>query len=192
MVPAVSKLAAMNTQQLIERVRGILTDRYPDYKRKAPGDRVLLAFSVLATDLRVRESGGNNRGELVEAIIGSTGLPTTGGYSWCAATVEFCRTVAEVAPGPKDPVNARVSAWVEWASSNNRLLKVPARGRLATFLRTDGTGHIGIVAAVRPDGSLRTYEGNTSSGDQGSQSNGDGLYQRIRPAGFFTRFITLD
>lgn len=181
----------MTTQELQRQVRDILDRRYPNYMVKKAGERVLLAMSVLANDLRVREHGGNNHGDMVEAIIGSTGLNPEGGYNWCAAAIEFCCEVAEVAIGPTDPTSAGVARWRAWASSVNRLGQVPARGRLATLVHDDGTGHMGIVAQVLPDGRLRTYEGNTSSG-KGNQRDGNGLYERIRPAGFFTRFITLD
>jgi hypothetical protein len=40
--------------------------------------------------------------------------------------------------------------------------------------------HVGIVAEVRQDGTLTTIEGNTSSGDHGSQFNGGGVYRRHR------------
>lgn len=182
----------MTTEQLRSKVRKIIDARYPDFGTKKPGERILLAMSVLANDIKVRERGGNNRGPEVEAIIASTGLAGTGAYAWCAATIEFAAEVAGVTLGPSDPVSARVQAWRQWASANNRLLTVPARGRLALFVNADGTGHIGIVAQVLPNGRLRTFEGNTSSGDQGSQRDGGGLYERIRPAGFFTRFITMD
>lgn len=182
----------MTTQELRARVQGILRSRYPDYMNKKPGERVLLAMSVLANDLRVREIGGNNKGPMVEAIIGSTGLAAKGGYAWCAASVEFAAECANVSLGPPDPKSASVAAWRTWASGQGRLLHVPARGRLATLLNADGTGHMGIVADVRADGRLRTYEGNTSSGDAGSQRDGGGLYERIRPNGYFSRFITLD
>jgi len=41
--------------------------------------------------------------------------------------------------------------------------------------------HVGIVVATRPDGLVETVEGNTSPSNQGSQSNGGGVYRRVRP-----------
>lgn len=42
-------------------------------------------------------------------------------------------------------------------------------------------GHVGIVERVFPEFQLfHSIEGNTSSGDTGSQSNGDGIYRRVR------------
>ncbi len=44
--------------------------------------------------------------------------------------------------------------------------------------------HVGIVESNHPESStMTTIEGNTSSGDAGSQSNGGGVYRRERPYG---------
>jgi len=40
--------------------------------------------------------------------------------------------------------------------------------------------HVGLVVRENEDGSITTIEGNTSSGDQGSQSNGGGVFRRRR------------
>lgn len=45
-----------------------------------------------------------------------------------------------------------------------------------------GIQHVGLVTGVNVDGSLITIEGNTSSGDSGSQDNGGGVFRRFRPA----------
>lgn len=42
------------------------------------------------------------------------------------------------------------------------------------------TDHVGLVEAVLPGGQLQTIEGNTSPSNAGSQSNGDGVYRRVR------------
>ena len=46
---------------------------------------------------------------------------------------------------------------------------------------TSGVDHVGIVVASRPDGQIETVEGNTSATNAGSQSNGGGVYRRVRP-----------
>lgn len=40
--------------------------------------------------------------------------------------------------------------------------------------------HTGIVLECRTDGTIRTVEGNTSSGIVGPQSDGDGVFMRVR------------
>lgn len=182
----------LTTAQAKAQLRDILDRRYPDLMTKKPGERVLLAMSVLANDLKVREKGGNNKGEWVQAMGGAAGFGTGGGFAWCAISIEFCCEVVGVELGPKDPDSGRVAQWRNWASKAGRLSSTPARGRLCLWVNPDGTGHIGIVAEVKPNGTLRTYEGNTSSGVSGSQRDGDGLYERTRGAGVFQRFIDLN
>lgn len=51
-------------------------------------------------------------------------------------------------------------------------------GDLPIFDFGKGIAHIGIIKALRPDGSFDTYEGNTSS--NGSQDNGGAVLQKVR------------
>jgi hypothetical protein len=85
----------------------------------------------------------------------------------------------------------------------------PAPGDLVLFdfsrvslpVRVAGTGegephHVGFVREARPDGSLWTVEGNTSSGrvpptGGGSQRDGDGVYCRTRPRTHVFGFVHL-
>lgn len=188
----------MTTVEAIEQVRAVLLKRYGgSYWTMKAGDRVMLAMSVLANDVRVREVGGNNLGPWVQAILGATGLH--GAYSWCAATVEFCMQVAKIPLGPSAVGGAaRVAVWRNWAANNGRLTTVPARGRLCLLVHPDGTGHMGDIAEVRADGSIRSYEGNTTPGPGGDQRDGGnagdvgGVFMRVRAASFWQRFITLD
>ena len=59
----------MNNAQAITEVRTILNRRYQNYNQLPNSERVLLAAAVLADDIQVREVGGNNKGEWVEAIL---------------------------------------------------------------------------------------------------------------------------
>lgn len=44
--------------------------------------------------------------------------------------------------------------------------------------------HVGFVEKVPSAQTITTIEGNTSSGDAGSQDNGDGVYRRVRPVSY--------
>lgn len=46
--------------------------------------------------------------------------------------------------------------------------------------------HVAIIVSKNKDGSYNTIEGNTSPTNAGSQSNGEGVYKKVRP----TRFIS--
>lgn len=53
--------------------------------------------------------------------------------------------------------------------------------------KATNTSHVGIVEKINSDGSITTIEGNTSSGSSGSQSNGDGVYRRVRPLKYVSK-----
>jgi peptidoglycan hydrolase-like protein with peptidoglycan-binding domain len=53
---------------------------------------------------------------------------------------------------------------------------------------TSGVDHVGIVTGVRQDGQVETIEGNTSPSNAGSQSNGGGVYRRVRPRSVIAGF----
>jgi CHAP domain/Putative peptidoglycan binding domain len=44
----------------------------------------------------------------------------------------------------------------------------------------DRIQHVGLVVDTNSDGSITTIEGNTSSGESGSQDNGEGVFRRVR------------
>ena len=52
----------------------------------------------------------------------------------------------------------------------------------------NGVDHVGIVVGTRPDGQVETIEGNTSPSNAGSQSNGGGVYRRVRPRSVIAGF----
>jgi len=59
----------------------------------------------------------------------------------------------------------------------------PAPGDVVFFNFPDSLDriqHVGLVVDVEGGGSIVTIEGNTSSGDGGSQDNGDGVYRKVR------------
>ncbi len=184
---------------LKDQVQLILLQRYPNYNESANGEKVLLAMSVLANDIKVREVGGNNQGANVKEILAST--RTAEGAAWCAASIEFCFQIADVKIGPKPGVAAAVLQWRSWGDQSSRTRKKPARGRLAVRVMqvTNSNGkksqnrHIGIVAGVVPNsGNIVSYEGNTNPGDSGSQNDGGGLYRRSRKSSYWTIFIEID
>lgn len=71
-----------------------------------------------------------------------------------------------------------------WYKNNKRWYSVGLPGDIAFFqFRKDLSypQHVGIVVSVNKSaGTVTTIEGNTSSGVTGSQSNGDGVYKRVR------------
>jgi len=131
----------------------------------------------------VREKGGNNRGPDVEKYQRATWLSGTG-WPWCMAFVVWCFRQA----GYDIRRTAGVEDFDTWARSEGTQVDRPLRGDVVLF-DLDGDGkyddHTGFVVrclSIRIAGSwlLRTVEGNTSSGEAGSQSDGDGVFVRTR------------
>lgn len=77
---------------------------------------------------------------------------------------------------------------VAWAHSGQGFRGVRAEdaqaGDLVVFNFPGGNGvadHVGLALGPAHQGSIETVEGNTSSSSGGSQSNGGGVFKRIRP-----------
>lgn len=113
------------------------------------------------------------------------------GYPWCSAFV--CGVIREktglIVPEPR---KASVGFLEQWAAQVGAIVKRPLKGDLVTyrFDSDDWPDHVGFVDRVlavrwfggRFVGTIRTIEGNTSSGNSGDQANGGGVYVRYRSA----------
>jgi hypothetical protein len=73
---------------------------------------------------------------------------------------------------------------VEWFRQRGQWGTTPRRGAVVFFSWDGGPSadHVGLVEV--PNAWPQTLEGNTSSGAGGSQSNGDGVYRRVRNPAF--------
>lgn len=99
--------------------------------------------------------------------------------SWCMIFVWWCFKQA----GAESLIKKTASCTACWnAMKGQSVSRNSLKPGDIVFFDWDGSGdcdHVGIVESV---GSSRvtTIEGNTSSGNSGSQSNGDGVYRRYR------------
>jgi hypothetical protein len=168
----------MTLQEAIDQTRAKMVAKYPSWESLHPIERRLLVMAYLADEIKVKERGGNNRGFWVGILLESVGLDE--GYSWCAAALVFASMVAG-APRPKRPDYnpAAVIGWRQWAKALGKMVDSPKRGDIAMKRTTATSGHIGVVVRAWGIWCL-TIEGNTSSGNSGSQADGGGLYRRIR------------
>lgn len=173
------------TRDAIKTTRERLAEKYPHYAELAPPERRLLCMAYLADQVKVREVGGNNHGRWVGILLDTVGLDE--GYAWCAAAMTFASMVAE-APHPlrSEGYNpAAVVGWRKWAEEKGHLIASPSRGSICMHKTTATQGHIGVcVLAVAPN--VRTIEGNTSSGESGSQTDGGGLFRRTRKPSYWS------
>lgn len=174
----------MTLDEAINATRAALLLKYPSYWDLDPSERRLLCMAYLCDQLKVRESGGNNRGVWVEVFQTAAGIGP--GDPWCAAALTFASIVAK-ADRPQRPTYnpAAVLGWRKWAVGEDRTVGSPTRGDIAMHQTTSTTGHIGVV--VKVVGPLvYSIEGNTGSGEGGSQRDGDGMYRRVRTKGFWS------
>lgn len=153
---------------------------------QSPNEAVLQIMAWLADTVKVREVGGNNHGPWVKKFLASTGLGE--GNPWCAAAINYCAQCVD-APTPSS-LKASVEGWQNWAEHSGRLREKPERGYLCVK-QSQGISHIGIVVSLK-GGVVESIEGNTSSGDHGSQQDGGGLYRRQRPKDFWDCYISLE
>lgn len=150
-----------------------------------------------ADKVKVKEVG-NNGGYWVKYFLSRVGLGA--GYAWCAAFVSELLYRA----GWFRFKSARVLDWESWAENRSLIVYTPERGELAFVVKGEGKKqlrHIEIVIGTAghptplsalgsvPRGYVLTIGGNTSPGSQGSQSDGDGVYRRLRPIDFFSGYI---
>ena len=146
----------------------------------------------------------SNRGPAVDRFLDAVGLKPDGtdkGPPWCAAFVAFCLNNTESVVSPPERVR---TAWARgyiirsgMATHKSIRMQEVLRGTVKIDPGTlviwkakpdpeDVSGHIGMV--VEWDYNCRgqefcsgkTIEGNTSSGREGSQRDGGGVYERTR------------
>jgi hypothetical protein len=161
--------------------------KWAEIQNAKTNEAVLLVFAWLADVVKVRESGGNNRGVWVKRFLNACGLPE--GYPWCAASI-YWASVQVGAPTPKPSEAAGVSNWRDWAKRTGRHRTSPKRG-YECYKKSDGASHIGMVVRSFA-GFVYSIEGNTSPGNEGSQQDGGGLYRRVRRASFWDGYISQD
>lgn len=144
-------------------------------------ERMLQVVAYCADVLRVHEEGGNNRGKFVDILVQDAGYNPEDNLPWCAILVTACALAAgyrkDFAEIPHAP--GAVISWKRFGEARGSLTTSPKRGDLCGWINANGTGHIGMVVRTLP-GFVFSAEGNTSSGEAGSQRDGDGVYRRLR------------
>lgn len=141
------------------------------------------------------EATGHNDGPQIEAWIKDGGGQAKG-EQWCMAfSGSMVRDISRrhgIDPH-KDAIADGLSCYWVWAGSKKAQRTEPKPGFLVIWQKgragyqkednPDHHGHVGVVIAVEKDGTLHTVEGNTSSGDAGSQRDGQGVWKRRRGKG---------
>lgn len=103
------------------------------------------------------------------------------GHPWCMMFVQWCFAQAG---RPLPYKTASCSALLRWYRERQRLVRDPRPGDVVIYR----FGHTGIVESART-GAVTAIEGNTSPGEEGSQSNGGGVYRRTRSESVVSAYI---
>ncbi len=105
------------------------------------------------------------------------------GQPWCMMFVQWCFAQAGT---PLPCKTASCSALLSWYRKNQpeRIVTDPKPGDVAIY----NFGHTGIVESSAAS-AVTALEGNTSSGDAGSQSDGGGVFRRTRRKTQVTAYI---
>lgn len=140
------------------------------------------ALAVAAAEVGTMESPANSNN--VKYNTWYYGRAVSGArYSWCVTFVQWVLSQcggSKLLNGGKKTASCSVLA--DYAKKKNQWVTgnyQPGDLVFMNFSNTTATQHIGIVECVK-DGYVCTIEGNTSSGDTGSQSNGGMVARRRR------------
>lgn len=136
-----------------------------------------LVFGLAAEScVGIHESGGNNKGPLVEAIQRSIGKAQR--QSWCMDFVECMLAYAELKTGIESPIFPSESCLEVWNKTPlfKRVKVSPLKYAIILWRHDNdpGHGHTGIVIEPVKDSHLLVVEGNTPG------SNGDGVFLKRR------------
>ena len=132
----------------------------------------------------VEQPKNSNRGLVVDDIQKVFGYK---GVAYCALFAQYCYKRACSALNIPFPFSGTASSQTlyqealkkNWIETDFTKLQ---RGDIIIWRKWKlWQGHVGVVETVFPEfESFHSIEGNTSPGDVGSQSNGGGIYRRVR------------
>lgn len=127
------------------------------------------------SQIGVREATGRNDGPQVEAYLKSVGLGK--GYSWCAAFVKTGLIHCNV----PNTINGWAPTALSWLIiyQNGHFAEAPEPGDVFGIYSYSKRRiiHVGFFHRLQGK-SIKTVEGNTNNA---GSSNGDGVYERLRP-----------
>jgi hypothetical protein len=111
-------------------------------------------------------------GSFINWLFHSTNTHGEPSVVWTPGGANSYRAKGRLLPRNSNDVRPGDVVFFDWGGSQN----------------TANIDHVGLVEAVFPDGRIQTIEGNTSASDRGSQSNGGGVWRRVRPRGVIAGF----
>ena len=148
---------------------------------------VIQTAIMKATALIGTKETSPNRGAIVDTIQKEFGMV---GNSWCAMFVWYCyneahkQVIGKKVPLYKTASSQRMYEAYDINGFTYKDSKLMQPGDICIWQHNPNTatGHVGLITTYydQKTGRFGTIEGNTSSGEVGSQSNGDGVFARSR------------
>ena len=146
----------------------------------APAGTIEAVISIASAEVGYVESGGGggNTGNITK--YWAELHPGFQGQPWCAAFVSwvFLHAGFRLPPMGQWYGFSYVPAAHAHFKGIGRLFPQPLPGDIFVFEKQSHTGI--VTSGLDANGSFRTVEGNTSPGNAGSQTNGGGVYARVR------------
>ncbi len=142
-------------------------------------------LKVAAGELGITESPANSNNVKYNTWFYGRAVRDTANtkYPWCMAFVQWCFDQA----GCRLPhITASCSNLLSWYRTYQpeRVVQDPKPRDIIIY----NFGHTGIVESTTA-GTVTAIEGNTSAGESGSQSNGGGVFRRVRSKSLVTAYI---
>lgn len=161
---------------------------------------------VAASQVGVREHGGNNLGAEIKEYQKATFLPPAA-WPWCAAFVCWCiREWLIKTPGAAEalgikegetiywrPKTAGAFDFIKWAERSGLYITDEKEQAKAGDLVVFDFSHIGIVAEDQLPGKdyIDTIEGNTNGKGERDSVSGDGVWRKQRKVNLVRAYIRL-
>jgi len=148
-------------------------------------NKIISAAIQNAGDLVGTKEVGNNRGIIIDKIEKEFGLI---GQAYCVMFILYCyiQAVKQYSQELLLPKTASSQTLFEYAQKQNLTYQDPTLlkpGDIAIYRKFKlWEGHAALVVSnyLPEDKTFLTIEGNTSNSNYGSQSDGDGIYKRVR------------
>jgi len=154
--------------------------------RKSVGERARAVNWAKARVGITEHPAGSNRGPKITAWQEMSGYPG-GGVAWCQCFVNASAYVGSRKRIKPIWFGGYTVSVVEQANNGEHGLKRitlqaarPGDWIYFNFPGGESVDHVGLFMHSNFDGTISTIEGNTSSGNSGSQSNGGGVFRRTR------------
>lgn len=148
---------------------------------------------IAKSQIGVKESGGNNRGPMIEEYQNATWL-RKGAWPWCAAFVDWCINETLKSKDVMKELGLKNAAQVKnwrprtaaawdfdnWAKTRGfKILTENDKAKSGDIVTFDFS-HIGIVIEDQIDDNIITVEGNTNVKGERDSLSGDGVWKKTR------------